>query len=165
MNGKLRSPDQDCFSAHAHDQAALGFAFGPFRFVVVSDLRRHLPPRPARERPRYSALAPSILEPVSVDHHQKVDIGAMRVRAFAQPLQCWPIGEHEQLAVLRHHIVVGVAYRPYRAYLEAMHENVRNKGRQLCCRLHAPLHRCAAIRPILTAFVPGRRGAPMSRLA
>ena len=85
MNGELRLPDEDCFPAHAHHGAVLASAFGPFRFVVVGDLRRHLPPRPARERPRYPALAPGILELVSIDHHQKIDIRAMRVRAFAQP--------------------------------------------------------------------------------
>jgi hypothetical protein len=73
-------------------------------------------------------LAPGILELVSIDHHQKIDISAMRVRAFAQPLQRRPIGEHEQLAAPRHGGGVGVAYRPYRAYLEAMQENVRDKG-------------------------------------
>src|SRR5262245_11669578 len=95
LNGELSLPDEDGPPAHADHGAALGSAFGPFRFVVVGDLGRYLPPRPARERPRYAAFTPGILELVSVDHHQKIDIGAMQGRAFPQPLQRRPIGEQE----------------------------------------------------------------------
>jgi len=87
----------------------------------------------------------------------------MRGRAFAQPLQRRPIGEHEQLAAPRHCVGVGVADRPYRAYLEAMQENVRDKGRQLFCRLHARLQ-CRNVAD--SHPLRGRAlGAQMSRLA
>src|SRR5688500_13192254 len=94
LNCELWLPDQNGFPAHAHHTAGSAFSLGPFRFVVVGELRRYLPPRPTRQRPRQPALPPRVLEPVSVDDHEKLHIRAVQMVASAQTVQRTPVGEH-----------------------------------------------------------------------